>query len=209
MQNIMLVGIQWSGKWTQARKILEKYPNDYILFEMWGELRKLIQSGTPDGDHAKSFMDQGLKVPTEYVVRLSKKFIEENKEKRILIDGAIRSKEQNDAMEAVWGNFDVIYLELDKETAVKRLCGRRIDPETQETFPASFTGDTNPKTWNKLVTRDDDKEEAIRKRISWSISDTLPLLALWETNGHKIYTINANQGEDDIFHDVETKVLKK
>jgi adenylate kinase family enzyme len=91
-------------------------------------------------------MDQGLKVPTEYIVRLSKKFIEENKEKHILMDGAIRSKEQNDAMEKVWGNFDVIYLELDEETAVKRLCGRRIDPVTQETFPASFTAETNPKT---------------------------------------------------------------
>jgi adenylate kinase family enzyme len=47
-------------------------------------------------------MDQGLKVPTEYIVRLSKKFIEENKDKHILMDGAIRSKEQNDAMEEVW-----------------------------------------------------------------------------------------------------------
>lgn len=209
MKNIMLVGIQGSGKWTQARKILEKYPNDYILFEMGWELRKLIQSGTPDGEHAKSFMDQGLKVPTEYIVRLSKKFIEENKDKHILMDGAIRSKEQNDAMEEVWGNFDVIYLELDEETAVKRLCGRRIDPETQETFPASFTGETNPKTGNKLVTRDDDKEEAIRKRIAWSISDTLPLLEIWREHGHEVYSINANQGEEEIFHDIETLALKK
>lgn len=205
----MLVGIQGSGKWTQARKILEKYPNDYILFEMWGELRKLIQSGTPDGEHAKSFMDQWLKVPTEYIIRLSKKFIEENTDKHILMDGAIRSKEQNDAMEEVWGNFDVLYLELDEETAVKRLCGRRIDPVTQETFPASFTGETNPKTWNKLVTRDDDKEEAIRKRIAWSISDTLPLLEIWREHGHEVYSINANQTEEDIFHDIEIQVLKK
>jgi adenylate kinase len=209
MKNIMLVGIQWSGKWTQARKILEKYPDDFILFEMWGELRKLIQSGTPDGEHAKTFMDQGLKVPTEYIVRLSKKFIEENKDKHILMDGAIRSKEQNDAMESVWGNFDVLYLELDEETAVKRLCGRRIDPETQETFPASFTGDTNPKTGNKLVTRDDDKEEAIRKRIAWSISDTLPLLGIWREHGHEVYTIDATQWEEEIFHDIETLALKK
>ncbi|GAB0175028.1 MAG: adenylate kinase [Candidatus Altimarinota bacterium] len=207
MKNIMLVGIQGSGKGTQARKILEKYQNNYILFEMGGELRKLIQSGTPDGIHAKSFMDQGLKVPTEYIVRLSKKFIDENKDKHILIDGAIRSKEQNDAMEKVWGNFDVIYLELDEETAVKRLCGRRIDPVTQETFPASFTGDINPKTGNKLVTRDDDKEDAIRKRISWSISDTLPLLDVWREHGHTVHVINANQGEEEIFQDIEAKAL--
>ena len=176
---------------------------------MGGELRKLIQSGTADGVHAKSFMDQGLKVPTEYIVRLSKKFIEENKDKHILMDGAIRSKEQNDAMEVVWGNFDVVYLELDEETAVKRLGGRRINTETQETFPSSFTGATNPKTGNALVTRDDDKEEAIRKRIAWSISDTLPLLGIWRENGHNVFSINANQEEEEIFHDIETIVLKK
>lgn len=175
---------------------------------MGGELRRYAANGTPDGEHVRSFLEQGLKVPTEYVVRLSKKFIDENTGKRILIDGAIRSKEQNDAMESVWGNFDVLYLDLDEETAVKRLCGRRIDPETQETFPASFTGDTNPKTGNKLVVRADDTESAIRKRISWSIGDTLPLLEVWKSHGHQVFDIDASQSEEEIFEEVE-KVVQK
>jgi len=35
MSHVMLVGIQWSGKGTQARRILEKY-DDYILLK-WEE----------------------------------------------------------------------------------------------------------------------------------------------------------------------------
>ncbi len=203
MNHIMLVGIQGSGKWTQARKILEKNPNDFILFEMGGELRRFAANGTPDGEHVRSFLEQGLKAPTEYIVKLSKKFIDENLGKRILIDGAIRSKEQNDAMESVWGDFDVLFLDLGEETAVRRLCGRRIDPETQETFPASFKWETNPKTGNTLVVRADDTEAAIRKRIAWSIGDTLPLIEVWKKHGHIVHIINASQNEEEIFSEVE------
>lgn len=200
----MLVGIQGSGKWTQARKILEKYPNDYVLFEMWGELRKFAKNGTPDGDIVKSIVEAGNKVGPEYIIKLSKDFIEKNKDKKILIDGAIRDKFQNDAMETVWWDFDVLYLSLDEDTAVRRLCGRRIDPVTQETFPASFNGDINPKTGNKLVTRADDTEDAIRKRIAWSISDTLPLLEVWREHGHNVYEIDADQSEEEIFIQVKS-----
>ncbi len=202
----MLVGIQGSGKWTQARKILEKYPDNYVLFEMGGELRKFAKNGTPDGDIVKSIIEAGVKVGPEYIIKLSKAFIKANTGKKILIDGAIRDKFQNDAMEKVWGEFDVLYLELDEDTAVSRLCGRRIDPVTQETFPASYKGDKNPKTGNKLVTRADDTEDAIRKRIAWSISDTLPLLDTWEANGHKINRIDADQTEDEIFREVEKAI---
>ncbi len=207
MKNIMLTGIQGSGKWTQARKVLEKYP-DYVIFEMGSELRKFAKNGTRDGDTVNSILIAGNKVWPEYIIELSKNFIEKNKDKSILIDGAIRDKFQNDAMEKVWWDFDVIYFELAEDRAVERLCGRRIDPVTQETFPASFTGDTNPKTGNTLVVRSDDTEEAIRKRIAWSISDTLPLLDIWRDTGHAIYTIDANQSEDEIFEYVE-KVVQK
>lgn len=207
MKNIMLTGIQGSGKWTQARKVLEKYP-DYVLFEMGSELRKFAKNGTRDGDTVNSILIAGNKVWPEYIIELSKNFIEKNKDKSILIDGAIRDKFQNDAMEKVWWDFDVIYFELAEDTAVERLCGRRIDSVTQETFPASFTGDTNPKTGNTLVVRADDTEEAIRKRIAWSISDTLPLLDIWRDTRHAIYTIDANQSEDEIFEYVE-KVVQK
>lgn len=208
MKHVMLVGIQGSGKGTQARRILEKY-NEYILFEMGGELRKYANNGTPDGEKVKSIMAEGLKVPTENVIKLTEEFIEKNEEKSILIDGAIRSKEQNDALEPVFGDFTVIYLNLDEETAVKRLCGRRIDPVTQETFPASYTGETNPKTGNTLIVRADDTEEAIRKRIAWSISDTLPLLETWKKHGHMVHIIDANQSEEDIFFEIEQVIKGK
>ncbi len=201
----MLIGIQWSGKWTQARKILEKYP-DYIIFEMGTELRKFSKLDTEDGRRVKEALEAGLKAPTEYIVKLTELFLAEHSDKKVLIDGAIRSAEQNDALEDVWWDFDVLWLDLDEETAVKRLSGRRIDPETSETFPASFTGETNPKTGNVLITRTDDTPEAIRKRIAWSIADTLPLIEVWKRHGHQIRRIDATETEEDIFTHVEKMI---
>lgn len=139
---------------------------------------------------------------------MTENFITRHPGKNIILDGVIRSKDQNDALASLFGDFEVIYFELSEDTAVERLCGRRIDPVTQETFPASYTGDTNPKTGNKLVTRVDDTPEAIRKRIAWSISDTLPLLGIWRDEGHKIFTIDASQSEEEIFAEIE-KIIKK
>ncbi len=201
MSHVMLVGIQGSGKGTQARHILDKY-DDYILFEMGGELRRFIQETSPEAQEAKSCMDAGLKVPTGSIIKMAQNFITKHSDKKIILDGVIRSEEQNTAIAHLFGDFQVVYLELDEETAVRRLCGRRIDPVTQETFPASFVGDVNPKTGNTLVVRADDTEEAIRKRIAWSISDTLPLIHVWESQGHKVYRINASQSEEEIFWEI-------
>lgn len=205
----MLVGIQWSGKWTQARKILEKYGDEFVLFEMGGELRRFIQWDSPLAQESKKLMDAGFKATTAAIIEMTKIFLSKHSNQRIIMDGVIRSKEQDEAIWHLFGKFDVLYFDLDEETAVKRLCGRRIDPETQETFPASFTGDTNPKTGNKLITRADDTEDAIRKRIAWSISDTLPLLDIWKKNGHRVFDIDAKQSEEDIFREVEDALLQK
>jgi adenylate kinase family enzyme len=43
MNHIMLIGIQGSGKGTQARKILEKNPG-FVLFEMGPELKRYAQT---------------------------------------------------------------------------------------------------------------------------------------------------------------------
>ena len=102
-------------------------------------MRAFSKLDNEDGKRVKVALEAGLKAPTEYIVKLTEKFLSEHTGKRVLIDGAIRSAEQNDAMEKVWGDFDVLWLDLDEETAVKRLSGRRIDPITSETFPATYT----------------------------------------------------------------------
>ncbi len=69
---------------------------------MGTELRKFSKLDTEDGRRVKEALEAGLKAPTEYIVKLTELFLAEHSDKKVLIDGAIRSAEQNDAMESVW-----------------------------------------------------------------------------------------------------------
>lgn len=207
MNHIMLIGIQGSGKGTQARKILEKNP-DFVLFEMGPELKRYAQTWAPGWKEIMNAIESGLKVDTPYIVMMAQAFLEKNKDKVILMDSVIRSQEQNEALEPLFWEFHVIFLDLDEETAVARLSGRRVDPITFETFPSSFDWVTNPKTGNKLIVRAEDTPDAIRKRIAWSKGDTLPLIEVWKRHGHRVHRIDAADSEGVVFKQIE-KILEQ
>lgn len=131
-------------------------------------------------------------VSNELIAKMISHYIQDHKDDFIVFDWIPRSVEQIDFFDLIIWDYCIFFLDLDKETAIKRLAGRRIDPETWESFPADFSWDTNPETWNKLVTRDDDKPEAVSKRIDTFYSNTLPLLAYWASKWRIIYKINAS-----------------
>lgn len=85
---------------------------------------------------------------------------------------------------------------------MNRILHRRVDPETGETFPENFIGNTNPKTGNPLVVRVDDNEEAVSKRIQWSINESLPLIDIWEKDGYTVHRIDANRDIEIVFADI-------
>ncbi len=104
------------------------------------------------------------------------------------------------------GEFEVIHLELDPDLAIERLMHRRVDSITGEVFPASFVGDTNPRTGNPLTVRKDDNIESIRNRIEYSTQETLPIIAEWEKQGRIVHHINANQSVETI-HSIITSLI--
>ena len=113
------------------------------------------------------------------------------KDETIVFDGIPRSLEQLELFEKVFDDYFVIFLDLEKEIALERLANRRIDPSNGMSFPADFVGDYSPFTGTKLITRDDDNEEAVLKRIEGFYRNTLPLLAEWAARGKRVYRIDA------------------
>jgi adenylate kinase len=70
----------------------------------------------------------------------------------------------------------VIVLEIPEEETVRRLSARRLDPETGKIY--NLITDLPPKEIDveKLTQREDDKPEAIRKRLSLYRERTEPLI---------------------------------
>lgn len=201
----MLVGIQGSGKGTQARKIVEKF--GYKLFDTGAELRKIATTNTELGRKIKEIIESGNYVPSEYIRDTISHFIEENKDFPVLFDGPIRSKEQDEVIRPILGKCEIICLELSEEKAIERLLHRRIDPETGETFPESFEGNINPKTGNTLIVRSDDTLDAIKKRISWTITESLPLIETWKNDGYNVHYIDADEPIDPVFEKI-SEIIK-
>lgn len=205
MNHIVLIGIQGSGKGTQARKLVEKY--GYVIFETGAELRKFSQGNHPQAGEVKMILESGNLVPLWLIKEILADFIKNlPANTKVIFDGIPRNAEQKQVFEEVVADFGVLYFQLDRHDAMARLLGRRIDPTTNETFGADFELDYNPKTGEKLVVRSDDTEQAILRRIEVFYDVTLPLVETWKQEERKVYDIDADLSVDEVFEEVE-KVL--
>lgn len=199
--NIVLVWIQWSGKGTMARLIQDKY--SYSFFEMWQKLRNFCELDTPDAKAVKDCMTAGNLVPIELTGKILSHYLLNHDGSRIIFDGIPRSLSQKEMFNQIVENYVVVFLDLNKEEAIKRLAWRRIDPTTWESFGVDFVGDINPKTWIKLVIRDDDKPDFVRNRVDVFYQNTLPLLASWAKEGIKVYHIDADKTIEEEFAQID------
>lgn len=89
--NIVLLGIQGSGKGTQSDLLVEKYGLVHIT--TGGLFRKNIKQETRLGKIAKSFIDKGELVPDEYAFEIVSQALSSAKDGFIL-DGFPRNLEQ-------------------------------------------------------------------------------------------------------------------
>jgi adenylate kinase len=202
-KHIMLMGIQGSGKGTQAALINKNY--GYISLETGAILRSVLEN--PSHKHYQAVADtnpHGIMTPDFVIFDLIAEFIANHPDDRILIDGAVRNIAQREFFDAITTDYCVIHLTLTEEEALRRLQGRKMDPVTKEIFGSDFEGDTNPETGNKLVIRVDDTDvEKIHKRFAWYRTDIVPLLDSWKADGVEYYTIDGEQPREAVWSEIE------
>ncbi len=162
--DLVLFGIQGSGKGTQAKKLAAEF--GYDIFEAGGELRKIAASGTDLGKTVKSYIDQGHLVPFAIIMEVVKTAIlARPKDQKILFDGIPRDTDQQKSFDAIMSDagreFRCIHLTLDPEEGVRRILGRA-------------------KTEGRA---DDANEEVIRRRMSTFTQKTLPVIRAYEKKG--------------------------
>lgn len=175
--NILLLGPQGSGKGTQARLLCEKF--GFFYFESGGFLREASKTN----QHLKDMLEKGAFVPdaemSSYVTAyLDEKGVYDD----ILFDGFPRSIVQYDSLKD-WLSvkkvkIDIVFLlKIDEEETVRRLSARRMDPVTGKIY--NLVTDPPPSTIdiNTLTQRDDDRPEAIKKRLSWYKEQVTPLVS--------------------------------
>ncbi|MEN6467344.1 MAG: adenylate kinase [Smithella sp.] len=128
--NILIFGPNGSGKGTQGAIVQKKYGVPHI--ETGVIFRQNISKKTPLGEKAKAFIDRGELVPDDITIPMILNRLKEDDCKNgWLLDGFPRNLAQ---AEALWAALQkenikldfVIEIDLDRETAKKRIMGRRL-----------------------------------------------------------------------------------
>jgi adenylate kinase len=189
--NLILLGPPGAGKGTQADRLKDDFALPYI--GTGDLLRKHKEDQTELGREAASYMEGGDLVPDELVIRMILEEIEEKGGDGFLLDGYPRSIAQADALaQALEENgrrlTAALLIDADDDTVIQRLSGRRQCVKSGHLYHVDFDPPKNEHGYcdiegSRLVQRDDDKPETIKKRLATYHEKTEPLIAYYEERG--------------------------
>ncbi len=200
--NILFMGPPGAGKGTQAERIVEQFGIPHI--STGDAFRLAIKQGTPIGQKAKEYMDQGLLVPDEVtngIVR--ERLAAPDCANGFLLDGFPRTLAQAEALDGMLADLDrkidhVVNLKVDRSFLLARITGRRICKSCGTTYHILFNPPKQEgicdKDGGELYQRPDDTEEKVATRLDEYTSKTAPLLTYYGDKG----LLREVDGEKDI-----------
>ncbi len=185
--NLIFLGPPGVGKGTVAKLLLKDLAIPQI--STGDLLREAVKENSPLGKEAKSYMDSGKLVPDNLVIDLIKKRISnEDCKKGFILDGFPRTIPQAESLEINNIKIDkVLNFIASKKTIIERLSGRRICKNCNAIYhikniPPKKEGVCD-KCGGKLIQRDDDKPEAIERRLEVYKKQTEPLIEYYKKKG--------------------------
>jgi adenylate kinase len=186
--NLILVGPPGAGKGTQADRLTQDFGLPY--YATGNILRQAVADGTELGRKAKSYMDNGDLVPDELIIDVILEALKTDEaQDGFLLDGFPRTVEQaealGEALEKVGRRLNgVLLIDVPDEEVVRRLSGRRTCVKSGHTYHVEFDppkhDDVCDQDGSRLVQRDDDKPETIRKRLDVYHRQTEPLVDYYD-----------------------------
>lgn len=181
---IILLGAPGAGKGTQAKFITESF--DIPQISTGDMLRAAVKAGSPLGLRVKDIMASGGLVSDEIIIDLVKERIKEDDCKTgFLFDGFPRTIPQAQALNDAGVKIDkVLEISVDDEEIVARLSGRRVHEGSGRIYHIDHNPPQNVGlddiTGEKLIQREDDKEETVRKRLAVYHEQTEPLVNFYK-----------------------------
>jgi adenylate kinase len=190
--NLILLGPPGAGKGTQAERLREDFSLPHI--STGDILRAEVAEDSELGRKAKRFMDAGELVPDEVIVEMiTRRLGAGDARDGFLLDGFPRNAEQADALAEALQGLErrltaALLIEVPDDEVVRRLAGRRVCVKNPnhiyhvEFDPPKHEGVCD-QDGSRLIQRDDDKEETIRRRLQVYHSQTEPLIDHYDRAG--------------------------
>ena len=188
---VLLVGSVGAGKGTQAKALSNEL--GLVHLASGNLFREALAAGTPLGEEAREYMENGELVPDELTIAM---FMDELAKPAAragaILDGFPRTVGQARALDRTLAENGeaiqrVIYIDVPKEVLIRRVAGRWICP----TCGTPYHEDTNPplvpgtcdRDGTTLRQRDDDRPEVVRARLDKQVPPMLEVIDHYERAG--------------------------
>ena len=186
---LVVLGKQGAGKGTQCVRLSHHYVVPHI--STGDMLRAAVKTGSALGLKVRETMDSGELLGDDIIIEMvSERLAEPDARARgFILDGCPRTTYQAEAVAALLapGVLDMtVDIEVPTAQALRRLASRRVCTDCG----ANYSVSTPPKVnWmcdvcgGEVIQRQDDTEDAIRRRLELYERQTAPLIEWYESRG--------------------------
>jgi adenylate kinase len=184
--NLIFLGPPGAGKGTLAAKAVEILKVPHI--STGNIFRAAIAAQSPLGLKVKAIIDAGKLVDDETTIALVReRFAEPDVQTGYILDGFPRTIAQAEALASFSAVGRVVNFDIPDAAVVERLSGRRVCRKCGHNFHVLFDppkdNDICGLCGGEVYTRDDDREEAIQKRLHVYREQTAPLIDYYRLKG--------------------------
>jgi adenylate kinase len=189
--NLVLMGPPGAGKGTQAERLVDDF--DLPYYATGDILRAAVQEESELGKEAKQYMNNGDLVPDDLICKVIMERVDSREAADgFLLDGFPRTDGQAETLEKALQARDrsltaALIIEAPDEEVVRRLSGRRICKKNGHVYHVEFDPPKNKdvcdQDGSKLIQRDDDKAETVKKRLGVYHDQTEGLIGFYEDRG--------------------------
>lgn len=214
--NIIFIAPPAAGKGTVSSKVCEKYNIPHI--STGDLLRDEITKETKLGLEIKGAMARGEFVTDEVITKLLRKRLSlKDAKKGFILDGYPRNIAQAKIYEDLLNELSydmgsVIFLDIDRETAMERALSRIVCPKCGLSYNLSAK-ELSPtcdgicdSCGSNLKSRNDDNEETFIKRFDTYMKETYPLIEYYENKNNLVRIEVSNKTADEVFEEVDKNI---